>query len=152
AHSVCERTRRGLFHLGADCDLRRLLSRAATAGAAHRRPAVSHSDFLSGLDRAQRPRTGGPPVARVRADPRADPRLLRRRSRHHVVGHHWRYAGVWRAPAAESPRMNAMMEQFWPYVVLILVGILPNEIWRALGLVVSRGLDEGSELLIWVRA
>ena len=29
-----------------------------------------------------------------------------------------------------------------PYLVLILVGFLPNEIWRALGLVVARGLNE----------
>lgn len=39
-----------------------------------------------------------------------------------------------------------------PYLVLILVGFLPNEIWRMLGLVLAHGLDEGSELLIWVRA
>ena len=48
--------------------------------------------------------------------------------------------------------MTALAEQLWPYVVLILVGFLPNEIWRAFGLVASRGLDEGSEILIWVRA
>ena len=38
------------------------------------------------------------------------------------------------------------------YLVLILVGFLPNEIWRALGLVVGRGLGDDSELIIWVRA
>lgn len=39
-----------------------------------------------------------------------------------------------------------------PYIALILVGVLPSEMWRWLGLVVGRGLDETSELLIWVRA
>lgn len=39
-----------------------------------------------------------------------------------------------------------------PYLVLILVGFLPNEIWRMLGIVAAHGLAEDSELLIWVRA
>jgi hypothetical protein len=39
-----------------------------------------------------------------------------------------------------------------PYVMLILVGFLPNEVWRWFGLVMARGLDEGSELVIWSRA
>jgi Branched-chain amino acid transport protein (AzlD) len=39
-----------------------------------------------------------------------------------------------------------------PFLALILVGLLPNEIWRMLGLLVSRGIDENSELLVWVRA
>jgi len=40
----------------------------------------------------------------------------------------------------------------WPYLVLLLVGFLPNEIWRALGLVLARGLDEDSELVVLSRA
>jgi hypothetical protein len=39
-----------------------------------------------------------------------------------------------------------------PYVVLILAGFLPNEIWRLLGIVAAHGIDEDSELIIWVRA
>lgn len=39
-----------------------------------------------------------------------------------------------------------------PYLALILVGFLPNEIWRWLGVVVGRGLDEESEIILWVRA
>jgi hypothetical protein len=39
-----------------------------------------------------------------------------------------------------------------PYVILILVGFLPNEIWRLLGVVAARGIDDDSELIIWVRA
>jgi hypothetical protein len=38
------------------------------------------------------------------------------------------------------------------WLVLVLVGFLPNEIWRMLGVVLARGLDEGSEILAWVRA
>jgi hypothetical protein len=48
--------------------------------------------------------------------------------------------------------MNELTASLWPYVVLILVGFLPNEIWRFLGLVVARGLDEDSEIVVWVRA
>jgi hypothetical protein len=39
-----------------------------------------------------------------------------------------------------------------PYLVLIAAGFLPNEVWRMLGIVVAHGLDEGSQLVIWVRA
>ena len=47
--------------------------------------------------------------------------------------------------------MSATSE-LWPYLVLVLVGFLPTEVWRMLGLVAARGIDEESELLIWVRA
>jgi hypothetical protein len=40
----------------------------------------------------------------------------------------------------------------WPYLVIIIVGFLPTELWRSLAVVVSRGLDERSEILVWVRA
>jgi hypothetical protein len=39
-----------------------------------------------------------------------------------------------------------------PYLVLILVGFLPNEVWRVLGLVLARGLNEESEWVVWARA
>ena len=39
-----------------------------------------------------------------------------------------------------------------PYLVLILVGFLPNEVWRVFGLVLARGLNEDSELVVWSRA
>lgn len=47
--------------------------------------------------------------------------------------------------------MNAAGE-LWPYLALILLGYLPNEVWRALGLILARGLDEDSEMVIWSRA
>ena len=36
--------------------------------------------------------------------------------------------------------------------MLILVGFLPNEVWRMIGLVLARGIDEDSEIIVWVRA
>jgi hypothetical protein len=44
------------------------------------------------------------------------------------------------------------MAELSPYLVLILVGFLPNEIWRVLGLVLARGLNEDSEVVVWSRA
>ena len=37
-------------------------------------------------------------------------------------------------------------------LVLVIAGFLPNEVWRMLGLWFGGGVDEGSEVLIWVRA
>jgi hypothetical protein len=48
--------------------------------------------------------------------------------------------------------MRASVTELGPYLALLLVGFLPNEIWRMLGIVVARRLDEESELLVWVRA
>lgn len=47
--------------------------------------------------------------------------------------------------------MSALSE-LSPYLVLILVGFLPNEVWRMIGLVVSHGVDDDSEIIVWVRA
>ena len=48
--------------------------------------------------------------------------------------------------------MSLTTSELWPYVVLVLVGFLPNEVWRWLGFMLARGVDEGSEMLVWVRA
>jgi hypothetical protein len=45
-----------------------------------------------------------------------------------------------------------LLQELAPYFVLVLVGFLPNEVWRWLGVAFARGLDENSELLVWVRA
>jgi hypothetical protein len=45
-----------------------------------------------------------------------------------------------------------MLAEIGPYLALILVGFLPNEVWRVLGLVLVRGLDEDSQIIVWVRA
>lgn len=39
-----------------------------------------------------------------------------------------------------------------PYLVLIVAGFLPHEAWRWLGVVLARGVDENSEVIVWVRA
>jgi hypothetical protein len=39
-----------------------------------------------------------------------------------------------------------------PYALLILVGFLPNEAWRMLGVVLARGLDEDSRIIVFARA
>ena len=48
------------------------------------------------------------------------------------------------------------MSEFFgdPHALLILViaGFLPNEVWRMVGLWLGGGVDEGSEILVWVRA
>jgi hypothetical protein len=43
------------------------------------------------------------------------------------------------------------MTELQSYLVLVLVGFLPSEVWRWLGLVLGRGLDEESEIILWVR-
>jgi hypothetical protein len=48
--------------------------------------------------------------------------------------------------------MNPVLADLGPYLALILAGFLPNEIWRLLGLLAARGLNEDSQLVVWVRA
>jgi hypothetical protein len=48
--------------------------------------------------------------------------------------------------------MTATLADINPYLALILVGFLPNEIWRWLGVLFARRIDEGSEVMLWVRA
>jgi len=45
-----------------------------------------------------------------------------------------------------------MSGELHAYALLLLVGFLPNEIWRMLGLLVVRGIDEDSEFFVWARA
>jgi hypothetical protein len=42
--------------------------------------------------------------------------------------------------------------EFAPYAMLILVGYLPNEVWRVLGIVLAHGLDEDSQVIVFARA
>jgi branched-subunit amino acid transport protein len=48
--------------------------------------------------------------------------------------------------------MSAFIGDWHALVVLLVAGVIPNQIWRMLGLWLGGGLDEGSELLTWVRA
>jgi hypothetical protein len=45
-----------------------------------------------------------------------------------------------------------LLADIGPYLALILAGFLPNEVWRWLGLVFASGLDENSQIVVWVRA
>ncbi len=45
-----------------------------------------------------------------------------------------------------------VLATLWPYLVVIIIGFLPTEVWRVLGVLLSQGLDERSEILVWVRA
>ena len=48
--------------------------------------------------------------------------------------------------------MSDFIGDWHALLVLLLAGFLPNEIWRMLGLWLGSGVDEESELLVWVRA
>jgi hypothetical protein len=39
----------------------------------------------------------------------------------------------------------------WPYLVVIVFGFLPTEVWRVLGVLFGKGLNENSEVFHWVR-
>ncbi|HEY3891679.1 MAG TPA: AzlD domain-containing protein [Bradyrhizobium sp.] len=48
--------------------------------------------------------------------------------------------------------MSGFVGDWNALLVLVIAGFLPNEVWRMLGLWLGGGVDEGSELLVWVRA
>ena len=48
--------------------------------------------------------------------------------------------------------MSDFIGDWHALLVLLLAGFLPNEVWRMFGLWFGGGIDEGSELLVWVRA
>jgi hypothetical protein len=48
--------------------------------------------------------------------------------------------------------MNPVLTELWPYLVLVVAGFLPNEVWRVLGVVLARGLNEDSQIVVWSRA
>ena len=48
--------------------------------------------------------------------------------------------------------MSAFFGDSHALLILVVAGFLPNEVWRMLGLWLGGGVDEGSEVLVWVRA
>nr|WP_256995409.1 AzlD domain-containing protein [Rhizobium sp. L1K21] len=40
----------------------------------------------------------------------------------------------------------------WPYVFILVAGALATDMWRWMGVLAGRRLDENSELFIWVKA
>jgi hypothetical protein len=51
-----------------------------------------------------------------------------------------------------SEALTRFVGDWHALLVLLLAGFLPNEIWRMVGVWFGAGVDEGSELLVWVRA
>src|SRR5487761_2222028 len=151
AHRVLQRPVGRLYGHGGDVRFRRLLPRRRAAAAVCRRVALSDPDVVSDLNRAQQPAPGGPAGAGTRPRARAAADLLARRARPDVDRLGWRLARLRRPPLARGRQMNAAVAELWPYLLLILAGYLPNEIWRVLGLVLARGLNEDSEIVVWSR-
>lgn len=48
--------------------------------------------------------------------------------------------------------MSDFLGDWHALLVLLIAGFLPNEVWRMIGLWLGAGVDEGSDLLVWVRA
>jgi branched-subunit amino acid transport protein len=48
--------------------------------------------------------------------------------------------------------VSAFIGDWHALLILLIAGVIPNQIWRMLGLMLGSGIDEGSELLVWVRA
>lgn len=40
----------------------------------------------------------------------------------------------------------------YPYLLIVVFGFLPSEIWRVLAVFLARGFDERAEVFVWVRA
>ena len=48
--------------------------------------------------------------------------------------------------------MSTFIGDWHALAILFVAGVIPNQIWRMLGLWFGGGIDESSELLVWVRA
>jgi hypothetical protein len=48
--------------------------------------------------------------------------------------------------------MSGILGDGQAIALLLFAGFLSNEVWRVFGLVIGGGIDEGSEVLVWVRA
>ena len=48
--------------------------------------------------------------------------------------------------------MSGFIGDWHALLILVIAGFVPNEAWRLAGLWLGSGVDEGSELLVWVRA
>src|SRR6516162_8915700 len=145
-HSVRERL--GLYGRRAGGNVDRLLPRHLAAAALDRRSALPHAGILPDLDHAQLPPDVGLAGARVRARAWAAAGRLAGGTRSALDRHRGRVARLRHSP----PARGAQMSELYAYTLLVLVGFLPSEIWRVLGLVAARGIADESELFMWVRA
>lgn len=48
--------------------------------------------------------------------------------------------------------MSGFVGDWQTLFILVIAGFLPNEVWRMVGLWFGGGVDEGSEVQVWVRA
>lgn len=48
--------------------------------------------------------------------------------------------------------MSLFQGELGAMLIVIFVGFLPNEVWRVLGVVFGRGIDENSMWMQWVKA
>lgn len=48
--------------------------------------------------------------------------------------------------------MSSFIGDWHALWLLLIAGILPNEMWRVFGFLAGRNIDEGAEVLVWVRA
>jgi branched-subunit amino acid transport protein AzlD len=46
---------------------------------------------------------------------------------------------------------DAIYTALWPYLLIIIAGFLPTDVWRWLAVVSARKLDEDSEIMIFIR-
>ncbi|MEM1045604.1 MAG: AzlD domain-containing protein [Pseudomonadota bacterium] len=51
-----------------------------------------------------------------------------------------------------APGYTLIDAWWWPYLFVLLVGFLPTEIWRVIGVFLAGDLEENSPILVWVRA
>ena len=51
-----------------------------------------------------------------------------------------------------TPGYTLVDAWWWPYAFVLLVGFLPTDIWRMLGVMLAGNLQEESPVLVWVRA
>jgi branched-subunit amino acid transport protein len=56
------------------------------------------------------------------------------------------------AGEAMSSFVGDFLGDWHALLLLLLAGVIPNQVWRMLGLWLGSGLDEGSDLLVWVKA
>src|SRR5260370_535643 len=151
AHRLHPRARhRSLFGLsGGDYDrLRPCRQSAATVCGCD--PAADAAG-VSALHRAQLPATRRNPGAGVGTGAVSARGELAHRRRYPDQRRVGRLHRLWRSLVAEPP-MSGFLGDGHALLVLLIAGFLPNEIWRVLGLWLGGGVNEGSELLVWVRA
>ncbi|MCJ8141491.1 AzlD domain-containing protein [Ancylobacter sp. A5.8] len=48
--------------------------------------------------------------------------------------------------------MSAYQSEFAAIMVVLVIGFLPNEVWRVLGVLFGRGIDEEGAWMQWVKA